>query len=85
MLEMAKDMLKIFPAGEDPAILPRKITFHGRIQRDVLFAEKVVLCRKCKTCHMLGENCLVATPTTEDSTMSLAEQNDATAESAAPV
>ena len=55
--------VKIFPAGEDPAILPRKITFHGRIQRDVLFAEKVVLCYRCKTRHMLGENCPVATPT----------------------
>ena len=39
-----KSHVKIFPAGEDPAILPRKISFHGRIQRDVLFAEKVVLC-----------------------------------------
>ena len=35
--------VKIFPAGGDPGILQRKITFHGRIQRDVLFAEKVVL------------------------------------------
>ena len=67
-----KRHVKIFPAGEDPAILPRKITFHGRIQRDVLFAEKVVLCYRCKTRHMLGENCPVATPTTEDSSMSLA-------------
>ena len=40
----SKRHVKIFPAGEDPAILPRKISFHGRIQRDVLFAEKVVLC-----------------------------------------
>ena len=80
-----KRHVKIFPAGEDPAILPRKITFHGRIQRDVLFAEKVVLCYRCKTRHMLGENCPVATPTTEDSSMSLAEQSGATVESAAPV
>ena len=58
--------VKIFPAGGDPGILPRKITFHGRIQRDVLFAEKVVLCYKCKTRHMLGENCPVATPAQED-------------------
>ena len=71
-----KRHVKIFPAGEDPAILPRKISFHGRIQRDVLFAEKVVLCYRCKTRHMLGENCPVATPTTEDSSMSLAEQSD---------
>ena len=67
-----KRHVKIFPTGEDPAILPRKITFHGSIQRDVLFAEKVVLCYRCKTRHMLGENCPVATPTTEDSSMSLA-------------
>ena len=71
-----KRHVKIFPAGEDPAILPRKISFLGRIQRDVLFAEKVVLCYRCKTRHMLGENCPVATPTTEDSSMSLAEQSD---------
>ena len=80
-----KRHVKIFPAGEDPAILPRKISFHGRIQRDVLFAEKVVLCYRCKTRHMLGENCPVATPTTEDSSMSLAEQSCATIEGAALV
>ena len=34
---------------------------------------------------MLGENFPTATPTTEDSSMPLAEQSDATAESAAPV
>ena len=73
-----KRHVKIFPAGKDPAILPRKISFHGRIQRDVLFAEKVVLCYRCKTRHMLGENCPVVTPTTEDSGMSLEEQSDAT-------
>ena len=73
-----KRHVKIFPAGEDLVILPRKISFHGRIQRDVLFAEKVVLCYRCKTRHMLGENCPVVTPTTEDSGMSLAEQSDAT-------
>ena len=38
-----------------------------------------------KTRHMLGENCPVATPTTEDSSMSLAEQSGAAIESAAPV
>ena len=43
-IQNGKRQVKIFPAGEDPAILPRKISFHGRIQRDVLFAEKVVLC-----------------------------------------
>ena len=80
-----KRHVKIFPAGGDPTILPRKITFHGSIQRDVLFAEKVVLCYRCKTPQMLGENCPAATPTTEDSSMSLAEQSDNTVESAAPV
>ena len=77
-------LVEIFPAGEDPAILPRKITFHGRIQRDILFAEKVVLCYRCKTRHMLGENCPVVTPTAEDSGMSLAEQSDAAFGGAAP-
>ena len=80
-----KRHVKIFPAGEDPAILPRKITFHGRIQRDVLFAEKVVLCYRCKTRHMLGENCPVVTPAQEDSSMSLPEQSGATVEGAVPV
>ena len=77
--------VKIFPAGGDPGILPRKITFHGRIQRDVLFAEKVVLCYKCKTRHMLGENCPVATPAQEDSSMSLTEQSGDTVGGTAPV
>ena len=43
-IQNGKRQVKIVPAGEDPVILPRKISFHGRIQRDVLFAEKVVLC-----------------------------------------
>ena len=71
-----KRHVKIFPAGEDPAILPRKISFHGRIQRDVLFKEKVVLCYRCKTRYMIGENCPVATRVTEDSCMPLNEQSD---------
>ena len=71
-----KGHVKIFPAEEYPAILPRKISFHGRIQRDVLFAEKEVLCYSCKTRHMLGENCPVATPITEDFGMSLNEKSD---------
>ena len=80
-----KRHVKTFPAGEDPTILPRKISFHGRIQRDVLFAEKVVLCYRCKTRQMLVENCPVVSPTTKDSSMSLAEQSDIPGESAAPV
>ena len=66
---------RIFPAGGDPAILPRKISFHGNIQRDVLFAEKVVLCYRCKTRHMLGENCPALTRTQKDSNMSFTEQS----------
>ena len=80
-----KRHVKIFPVGEDPAILPRKICFHGRIQRDVLFAEKVVLCYRCKTRHMLGENYPVATPTIEDSSMPLNEESDIPGENVAPV
>ena len=60
----------IFPAGGDPAILPRKISFHRNIQRDVLFAEKVMLGYRGKTCQMLAENCPVMTPTQKDSSMS---------------
>ena len=72
---MEKRHVKIFPTGGDTAILPRKISFHGSIQRDVLFAEKVVLRYRYKTRHMLGENYPVATPTPEDSSMSFTEQN----------
>ena len=79
-----KKHIKIFP-GEDPTILPRKISFHSRIQRDVLFAEKVVLCYSCKTRDMLGENCPVAIPTTEDSVMPSNEQSDTPGENVAPV
>ena len=61
-----KRHVKIFPAGGDPAILPRKVFFHGGIQRDVLFAEKEVLCYRCATWHILGEKCPVAKPTTEN-------------------
>ena len=35
-----KRHVKIFPAGEDPAIRPRKISFHDGVRRDVLFAER---------------------------------------------
>ena len=49
--------VRIFPAGGDPAILPRKISFHGNIERDVLFAKKLVvgLQYRCKARHMLGQ------------------------------
>ena len=66
---------RIFPMGGDPAILSRKISFHRNVQRDVLFAEKVVLCYRCKTRHMLGKNCPVITPTQKDSRMSFTERS----------
>ena len=78
-----KRYVKIFPAGGDPTILPRKIAFHGSVRRDVLFPEKVVLCYRHKTRHMLGENCPVATPTPKDSHMSFFEQSEAPRESLA--
>ena len=71
-----KRHVRIFPARGDPTILPKRIPFYGNIQMDVLFAEKVVLCYRCKTRHMLGENCPVAAPTSEDSGMYLNEQGD---------
>ena len=80
-----KRHVKIFPVGGEPPILSRKISFHGRIQSDVLFGEKEVLCYKYKTQHMLGENCPVATPTAEDSGMSLNEQSNTPGKNLAPV
>ena len=66
----SKKQVKIFPARGDPMILPRKISFHGSIQK-----EKVVLCCRCKAWHMLGESCPEATPTPEDSGISFIEQS----------
>ena len=80
-----KRHVEIFSVGGDPAILPTKISFHGRIQGDLLFAGKEVFCYRYQTRHMLGENCPVATPTTEDSGMSLNEQSDTPGENLAPV
>ena len=73
-LRNGKRHVRIFPAGGDPAVLPTKIYFFGGASKDVLFAEKVVQCYRCKTRHMLGENCPVATPTPEGSSMSHSEQ-----------
>ena len=70
---MEKGHVKILPAGGDPAMLSRKISFHGSIQRDVLFAGKVVLCYRCKTQHLLGENCPLDIPTPEHSGMSFTD------------
>ena len=61
-------------------ILLRKICFHGSIQK-----EKVVLRYRCKTRHMLGENCPEATPNPEDSGMSFIQQNSTPQENLAPV
>ena len=80
-----KRHVKIFPARGDPPILPTKISFHGRIQRDVLFREKELLCYRRKTRHMLGKNCPIAKHTTEDSGMSLNEQGDLPGENLALV
>ena len=71
-----KRHVRIFPAGGDPAIMPGKISFQGGVSRDVLFAEEVLLCYRCKTRHMLGENRPVASPTLEGSDMSCSEQNE---------
>ena len=60
-------------------ILPRKISFHGSIQK-----EKVVLCYRCKTRHMLGESCPEATSIPEDSGMSFTEQSGSPRENLAP-
>ena len=65
-----KKQVKIFPTGGDPMILPRKISFHGSIQK-----EKVVLGYKGKTRHMLGESCPETTPTPEDSGLSFNEES----------
>ena len=75
-LRNGKRHVRIFPAGGDPAVLPRKISFFGGASKDVLFAEKVVRCYRCKTRRMLGENCPMATPTPEGSNMSHSEQNE---------
>ena len=79
-----KRHVKIFPAGGNSEVLPWKITFHGNITRDVLFAEKVVICYRCRTRHMLDENCPVITPTPEDLDMSTSEQCTTTQESMSP-
>ena len=75
-LRNGKRHVRIFPAGGDPAVLPRKISFFGGARKDVLFVEKVVRCYRCKTRHMLGENCPVAMPTPEGSNMSHSEQSE---------
>ena len=79
-----KRHVKIFPAEGNPEMLSRKISFHGNITRDVLFAEKVVMCYRCRTRHMLDENCPVATPTSDDLDVSTSEQCATPRESMSP-
>ena len=71
-----KRHIRIFPGGGYPAILPSKIAFHDGVSRDVLFAEKVVFCYRCKSRHMVGENCPVVSPTLESSDMPYTEQSE---------
>ena len=73
-----KKYVKIFLAGRDPPILPRKFL-------SMVGSKKEVIYYRCKTRHMLGENCPVATPTTEDSGMPLNEQSDTPGENLAPL
>ena len=75
-LRIGKRHVRIFLVGGNPAVLQRKISFFGGASKDVLFAEKVVRCYRCKTRHMLGENCPVATPTPEGSNMFHSEQSE---------
>ena len=58
----------------------RKIYFHGSIQK-----EKMVLCYRCKTRHMLGESCPEATSTPENPGMSSIEQSGTLRENLSPV
>ena len=79
-----KRHVRIFPEGGHPVILPRKISFHGNIQRDVLFTKKVVLCYRCKTRHMFGDNCPVITPTQKNSNMSFTERSATSSRNPSP-
>ena len=70
-----KDMLESSPREEIQRYCQGKFLSNGNIQRDVLFAENVVLCYRCKTRYMLGKNCPVITPTQKDSWMSFTERS----------
>ena len=72
---MGKDMLESFPREDIQRYCQGKISFHGNIQRDALFAEQIVLRYSCKTCHFLCGNCFVITPTQKDSSMFFTEQS----------
>ena len=52
-----KRHVRIFPTGGSPNVLPRKVTFHDGISRDVLYKGKLVNCYRCNTRHGLGEGC----------------------------
>ena len=58
----------IFPAGGDPMLLPRTISFQ------VVSKSKRWFWARYKTQHMLGESCPEVTPTPEDSGTSFIEQ-----------
>ena len=71
--------VKIFPAGGDLIIPPRKISFYGSIQK-----EKGGAMPGAKLGPMLGENCPEATPTPEDSGVSFIEQSGTPRQNLAP-
>ena len=58
--------------------------YGGGVSRGILFAEKVVLCYRCKTRHVLGENCPVVSPTPKRSDMSYTEQSETPRDSKTP-
>ena len=74
--------VKIFPAGGDLILPPRKISFQGSIQK-----EKGGAMPGAKLGPMLGENCQEATspPPPEDSGLSFIEQSGTPRENLAPV
>ena len=55
-----KRHIRIFPSGGDPRVLPRKITFHDEISRDILHKGKIVNHYRCDTWHALGDGCPIA-------------------------
>ena len=71
-----KRLVKIFPAGGDLPILPRKFLSMVR-SKGMFFSEKRMCCATdAKLEDMLGEIYPIATPITEDSGMSLNEQSN---------
>ena len=83
--ETGRGILESSPREKIQRYCQGKISFHGNIQRDVLFKEKVVLCYGCKTQHMLGENCPIITPTQKDSSMHCTEHSDTLSQNQNPI